>query len=43
MVKTAEIKEEIKIPDGVQITVEGKTVHVKGQKGAMSKLLSHPR
>ena len=26
MVKTAEIKEEIKIPDGVQITVEGKTV-----------------
>jgi large subunit ribosomal protein L6 len=43
MVKTAEIKEEIKIPDGVQITVEGKTVHVKGQKGAMSKLLSHPK
>jgi large subunit ribosomal protein L6 len=28
MVKTASIKEEIKIPDGIQITVEGKTVHV---------------
>jgi len=43
MVKTAEIKEEIKIPDGVQITVEGKTIQVKGQKGAMSKLLSYPK
>jgi large subunit ribosomal protein L6 len=43
MAKTAEIKEGIKIPDGVQITVEGKTVSVKGQKGSMSKLLSHPK
>ncbi len=43
MAKTADIKEEIKIPDGVQITVEGKTVSVKGQKGSMSKLLSHPK
>jgi large subunit ribosomal protein L6 len=43
MAKTADIKEEIKIPDGVQITVEQKTVSVKGQKGLMSKLLSHPK
>jgi large subunit ribosomal protein L6 len=43
MAKTADIKEEIKVPDGVQITIEGKTVHVKGQKGTMSKLLSHPK
>jgi large subunit ribosomal protein L6 len=43
MAKTADIKEGIKIPDGVQITVEGKTVSVKGQKGSMSKLLSHPK
>jgi large subunit ribosomal protein L6 len=43
MAKTAEIKEGIKIPDGVQITVEGKTVSVKGQKGSISKLLSHPK
>ncbi len=42
MVKTAEIKEEIKIPDGIQITIEGKTVHAKGPKGVLSKLLSHP-
>jgi len=43
MAKTADIKEGIKIPDGVQITVEEKTVSVKGQKGSMSKLLSHPK
>jgi large subunit ribosomal protein L6 len=43
MAKTADIKEEIKIPDGVQITVEQKTVSVIGQKGSMSKLLSHPK
>jgi large subunit ribosomal protein L6 len=43
MAKTADIKEGIKIPDGVQITVEGKTVSVKGQKGSISKLLSHPK
>jgi large subunit ribosomal protein L6 len=43
MAKTSEIKEQIKIPDGVQITVEGKTINVKGQKGAISKLLSQPK
>ncbi|DAC73428.1 MAG TPA: 50S ribosomal protein L6 [Thermoplasmata archaeon] len=43
MAKTADIKEEIKIPDGVQITVQEKTVTVKGQKGSISKLLSHPK
>ncbi|MCU0849944.1 MAG: 50S ribosomal protein L6 [Candidatus Thermoplasmatota archaeon] len=43
MEKKATIKEEIKIPDGVQITVEGKTIHVKGQKGALAKVLSHPK
>jgi large subunit ribosomal protein L6 len=43
MEKTTQIKEEIKIPDGIQITIEGKTVHVKGQKGSLSKILSHPK
>jgi len=42
MAKKPGIKEEVKIPDGVQITIEGKMVQVKGQKGTMSKLLSHP-
>jgi large subunit ribosomal protein L6 len=42
MVKTGGIKEEVKIPTGVQVILEGKTVQVKGPKGSMSKLLSHP-
>jgi len=43
MEKKASIKEEIKIPEGIQVTIEGKTVHVKGQKGSMSKILAHPK
>lgn len=43
MPKITEIKEEIKIPDGVDISVENKTVQVKGEKGVLSKTLSHPR
>jgi large subunit ribosomal protein L6 len=43
MEKKATIKEEIKIPTGVSVTIEGKTVHVKGQKGSISKILAHPR
>jgi large subunit ribosomal protein L6 len=43
MVKITEMKEEMKIPDGVQITIEGKTVTVKGPKGTLSKTLSHPK
>jgi large subunit ribosomal protein L6 len=42
MEKTPGMKEEIKIPEGIQITVEGKTVHVKGQKGSISKILFYP-
>jgi large subunit ribosomal protein L6 len=43
MEKKTTIKEEIKIPADVSVTIEGKTVHVKGQKGSMSKVLAHPR
>ena len=43
MEKTAQVKEEIKIPEGIQITIEGKTVQVKGPKGLISKILSHPK
>ncbi len=43
MEKTAQMKEEITIPEGIQITIEGKTVHVKGPKGSISKILSHPK
>lgn len=43
MEKKSSIKEEIKIPDGIQITLEGKTVHVKGPKGSIAKVLYHPK
>jgi len=43
MVAITEIKEEIKIPSNVEITIDNKIVHVKGEKGTISKTLSHPR
>ncbi|KYK23953.1 50S ribosomal protein L6 [Thermoplasmatales archaeon SM1-50] len=43
MEKKVTIKEELKIPEGAQITIKGKNVHVKGPKGAISKILSHPK
>ena len=42
MTKVTEMKEEIKIPNGVEISIENKTVHIKGEKGTISKILSHP-
>ena len=43
MAAVTEIKEKIKIPNGVEITIEEKTVHVKGEKGSLSRMLSHPK
>ncbi|MFW6173308.1 MAG: 50S ribosomal protein L6 [Elusimicrobiota bacterium] len=43
MPKNAEIKKEIKIPNGVEVSVEEKIVHVKGEKGSLTKMLSHPK
>jgi large subunit ribosomal protein L6 len=37
-----QFKEEVKIPEGVQITIEGNTIQVKGQKGSLSRVLSYP-
>jgi large subunit ribosomal protein L6 len=42
MAKITEMKEEMKIPEGVKITVEGATVTVQGPKGTVSKTLSYP-
>jgi large subunit ribosomal protein L6 len=42
MAAVTEIKEKIEIPNGVEITIEEKTVHVKGEKGSLSRILSHP-
>ena len=43
MAAVKEIKEKIEIPNGVEITIEEKTVHVKGEKDSLSRILSHPR
>jgi large subunit ribosomal protein L6 len=43
MVKITEIKEEMKIPDGVKVTLEGNVVTVQGPKGTLSKTLAHPK
>jgi len=43
MAAVKEIKEKIETPNGVEITIEEKTVHVKGEKGSLSRILSHPR
>jgi len=43
MAAVTEIKEKIQIPDGVEVTKEEKTIHVKGEKGSLSKILSHPK
>ena len=43
MAAITEIKEKIEIPNGVEITIEEKTIHVKGEKASLSRILSHPR
>ncbi|MDI6916317.1 MAG: 50S ribosomal protein L6 [Thermoplasmatales archaeon] len=40
---SAEIKQEIKIPEGVDITVEGRKITVKGEKATLERILSHPK
>ncbi len=43
MVKTAEIKEEITIPDNVEVTIENNNITVKGENGSLSRVFSHPK
>ena len=43
MAKIAEIKEEITIPDNVVITIENDNITVKGEKGSLSRVFSHPK
>lgn len=43
MAKITEMKEEMKAPEGVQITLKGKTVTVQGPKGSLSKILAYPK
>jgi large subunit ribosomal protein L6 len=43
MPDSTKIKEEIKIPDTITISLEGKIIHMNGEKGSLSKHLSHPK
>ena len=36
------VKEEVEIPEGVEVTVEGNTVKVKGPKGELERELKYP-
>ncbi len=43
MVRTTAIKEQIKIPDGVTVTIENNILTVKGEKGELKRIFSHPK
>jgi large subunit ribosomal protein L6 len=43
MVKTAAIKETIKIPDNVTVMFEKNVLIVKGEKGELKRAFSHPK
>jgi len=43
MAKMTEIKENVKIPSGVEISIDNKTVLVKGSKGTLTRTFDHPR
>lgn len=43
MTKITEIKEQLSIPDGVQVTREENKITVTGPKGSLTKQLAHPR
>jgi large subunit ribosomal protein L6 len=38
-----EIKKEIKIPSEAEVTLEQNTIQVKGPKGSLSRVFSHPK
>jgi large subunit ribosomal protein L6 len=43
MTKIADIKEKITIPDIVEVTFDKETLTIKGEKGSLSRIFSHPR
>ncbi|KYK23325.1 50S ribosomal protein L6 [Thermoplasmatales archaeon SG8-52-4] len=38
-----EIKEKVKVPDNVTVSIDKDLVTVKGEKGELSKIFSHPK
>lgn len=43
MARITEIKEQIKIPDGITATLEKDILTVKGGKGELKRIFSHPK
>lgn len=43
MVKIAEIKEQITIPDGVTASFENNEIKIKGEKGELTRIFIHPK
>lgn len=43
MVKIAELKQQITVPDGVTATIENDILTIKGEKGESSRTFSHPK
>jgi large subunit ribosomal protein L6 len=43
MAKKTEIKNKITIPDNVELTLEHNSLTVKGEKGEISRIFSHPK
>ena len=43
MVKTSVIKEQITIPDGVTVKLENNILTVKGEKGELTRVFTHPK
>lgn len=43
MAKIFDIKKEITIPNGVEVTLDNDTITVKGEKGTLSRTFSHPK
>jgi large subunit ribosomal protein L6 len=43
MGKIKELKEQIKLPDGVNATLDNNKITIKGQNGELSRFFSHPK
>lgn len=43
MVRITELKEKITIPDGVTAALENDLITIKGEKGELSRIFSHPK
>jgi large subunit ribosomal protein L6 len=43
MTNIPEIKNQIKLPDGIQATLEKNKLTIKGEKGELSRIFAHPK